>query len=202
MDILYQWTDTPARSLEELLRAAQRSVKLDNTDALGQWVLGWAYSFNGQRDQAMAAARLAVQLDPSFANGHFLLGLLEALTGDPDRGIARIERGMRLSPQDPITSFYLHCIALGHLAAERYEEAVRWEHRSLQQNSDFWLAHATLASSCGHLGRMDEARGALQEMQRRNPGSPSDAFRMIYSLADPDIIERWVDGLRKAGLKE
>jgi adenylate cyclase len=202
MDIFYQWTDSPARSLDELFRAAQRGVKLDNTNARGQWVLAWAYSLKGEADQGVAAAELAVQLDPSSADAQFALGLFLAAKGDPDEGIAHLERAMRLSPQAPVMNFYMHGIAVGHFAAERYEEAVRWEQRSLQRDSDFWIALGTLASSYAHLGRKEEAQTALREMLRRNPEFSLSAVKMIFSVANPAFTESWIDGLRKAGLKE
>jgi adenylate cyclase len=202
MDIFYQWTDSVARSLEELFRVAQRGVKLDNTDARNHWALALAHSLQGQRDQAIAAAELAVQLDPSLAEAHFALGLFLATRGHPDQGVAHLEKAVRLSPQSPVANFYLHGIAVGHFAAGRYEEAVRWEQRSLQRAPDLWIALGTLASSYAHLGRLDEARTALEEMLRRSPEFSLDAVRMVSSFADPAFMERWIDGLRKAGFKE
>jgi adenylate cyclase len=202
MDIFYQWTDSATRSLEELFRVAQQGVKLDKTNARNHWALAWAHSLQGQGDQATAAAELAVRLDPSFADAYFALGVCLVAKGDPDEGIAHIERAMRLSPQAPVMSFYLHGIAVGHFGAERYEEALRWERRCLQRDPDLWIAHGTLASSYAHLGRIDEARTALQEMLRRSPEFSLGAVRMIFSYANPVFTESWIDGLRKAGLKE
>jgi hypothetical protein len=39
-------------------------------------------------------------------------------------------------------------------------------------------------------------------MLRRSPEFSLGAVRMINSFADPAFTERWIDGLRKAGLKE
>jgi adenylate cyclase len=202
MDIFYQWTDSAARSREELFRVAQQGVKLDSTNAMNQWALAWAHSLQGQGDRATAAAELAVQLDPSLADAHFALGMFLTARGDADKGIAHVEKAVRLSPQAPVVNFYLHGIAVGHFGAGRYEEAVRWEQRSLQRDPDLWIAHGTLASSYAHLGRTDEARTALQEMLRRSPEFSLEAVRMIFSYVNPDFTESWIDGLRMAGLKE
>ena len=55
-------------------------------------------------------------------------------------------------------------------------------------------------SIAGHLGRLDEARRALDEIQRRQPeitiGFVQDHTTFTYS----DYMDHFMDGLRKAGL--
>jgi adenylate cyclase len=201
-DIFALWTDSPARSLEELFSAAQKGVKLDSTNARCQWALAWAYSLQYRSDQAITAARLAVQLDPSLADAHFALGLFLMAKGDSGEGIAHLEKAIRLSPQAPIMNFYLHGIAMGHFSAGRYEEAAEWERRSLQRDPDPWIVRGTLASSYAHLGRIEEARRELDEMLRRSPEFSESAVKLIFSFANPAVNERWLDGLRKAGFKD
>jgi adenylate cyclase len=198
-DNLRQWTDSPARSLAEQFEAAEKCVRLDNTDALGHWALAWAYSLRGQRDQAIATAELAVELLPSFPPGHQALGLFLIMTGRHDEGIAHQEKAIRLSPRSTLTSYCMHCISLGHFGAGRYEKSVEWEQRALQLTPDYWISLGTLASSYAHLGRMEEAHSTLEKMLRSNPEYSEDAFRMIFSIAEADYVERWLGGIRKAG---
>jgi adenylate cyclase len=200
--LMNQWTDNPARSIEELKAAARRSVALDNTDPLGQLTLGWAYMFEGQRDKAEAAFERALQLNPSMAGAYFILGVNLARWGRPDEAIEKLERAILLSPQDPAMHFYLYAVSLAHFVAERYEEAVAWAHKSLQNRGDYSLALATLAASLSHLGRLDQAQGTVQELLRLNPEFSLTGVRQFLQAADPDHLERYVDGLRKAGLKE
>jgi adenylate cyclase len=201
-DIFFRWTDSPARSLDDMFREAHQCVKLDNSDALGHTWLAWGYSLKGQGDQAIAAADLAVRLAPSAPWAHLALGVFLSAGHDPAEGILHIEKAMRLSPRDPSLPFQLSAIAGGHFAARRYEEAVEWARRSLQQKPDLWTARGALASSLAHLGRMDEARNALAEMLRHSPEFSTDSVQMIFSFATPDFTGRWLEGLRKAGLKE
>jgi adenylate cyclase len=200
--LMNQWTDSPARSIEELKAAARRSVALDNTDPFGQLTLGWAYVFEGQRDKAKAAFERALQLNPSFSTGYFILGLYLARWGRPDEAIEKLERAIRLSPQDPNMHYYLYGVAVAHFVAERYEEAVSWAQRSLQNRGDYSLGLATLAASLSHLGRLDQAQGTVQELLRSNPEFSLTGVRLFLPAADPDFVERYLDGLRKAGLKE
>jgi pentatricopeptide repeat protein len=198
-DNLQQWTDSPARCLAEQLRTAEKCIQLDNTHPYGHHALAWAYSLTGQREKALAAAELAVELLPSFPEGHLVLGLFLIMTGRHDEGIAHQEKALRLSPRSRFASMFIHCTSLGHFGAGRYEKSVEFEHRALQLTPDYWISLGTLTSSCAHLGRMEEARSTLKRMLRANPEYSEDAFRMIYSIADADFVERWLGGIRKAG---
>jgi adenylate cyclase len=200
-DVLYQWSDSPGRSLDEALRAAQKCAALDHSLAICHVGLAWAYSLRGQRGEAIAAAETAVRLNPSSSDAHFPLGLFLALTGRPEDGIAHVEKAIRLSPQDPLMGFILNCIALAHFAAGRYEQAVEWEQRSLGRNPDYCIAHGTLAASHAHLGHAEAARAALQEMLRRNSEFSADTFKTVFAFADPSFTASWLDGVHKAGLE-
>jgi adenylate cyclase len=90
-----------------------------------------------------------------------------------------------------------------HFSRGRYEEAVPWLERSRQNSPAFALAYRGLAAAYGQLGRLEEARGALQEDLRLVPDeSISKIKTQISSIADPDFLERYFDGLRKAGVPE
>ena len=92
-------------------------------------------------------------------------------------------------------------MAFAEFAARRYDEAIEWAKRSMEERPDLAMAHRVLAASCAQAGRLEEARAALGEMLRLGPFSAS-TFRATYPAADPDFVERYIDGLRKAGLKE
>jgi adenylate cyclase len=202
LELMNQWTDSPARSIEELSEAARRSVALDNTSPLGQVTLAFAHVFEGQREKAEAAFERALQLSPSYASGYFMLGLYLARWGRPDEAIEKIERAVRLSPQDPMMHFYLYAVAVAHFVAERYEEGVAWAQRSLQDRGDYSLALATLAASLAFLGRVEQAQATVQELLRLVPGFSLTGLKLFLPAADPDFVERYLDGLRKAGLPE
>jgi TolB-like protein/Tfp pilus assembly protein PilF len=198
-DVLYQWSDSPGRSLDEALLAVQRCAALDHSLSICHIGLAWTYSARGQRAEAIAAAETAVRLNPSSSDAHLPLGLFLALTGRPEDGIEHLEKAIRLSPQDPSIGFSLNGIGLAHFAAGRYEQAVEWVQRSLGRNPDYWVAHGTLAASHALLGNADAARTAYEEMLRRNPKFTADAFETVFAFADPSFTASWLEGVRKAG---
>jgi adenylate cyclase len=200
-DVVFQWTDTPAESDSELGQAARRSVELDPNDAQAQMVLSLAYRRSGQPEEMLAAAERAVELDPSFASAHSWLGGFLALQGRLEEGLSSAEKAIRLSPRDPLLWFYFSNLANVHSAARRYEQAAEWARRSILGNPGFPYSRATLAASYAHLGRLDEARAEVEGLLRIQPGL-SISFLRESSLSAPAYRDRYLDGLRKAGLPE
>jgi adenylate cyclase len=200
-DTSFGWTDSPTRSTAELEGAAERCVALDPRDAMCSQVTGFAHRAAGQLGEAIAAFERATQLNPSSSAAHYFLGSSLVFAGRPDKAIASIETAIRLSPHDPMMPFYLSGVGLAHFAAGRYDDAAEWAKRSVGPGSGP-LPPSLLASSYAHLGRLDDARAVLEQLARDEPDySVSDA-ELTLSSAAPSLAERFLDGLRKAGLKE
>jgi adenylate cyclase len=201
-EIFLGWTESPAESTAEMVRAARTSVALDDKYPWAQNYLGIAYRVSGEPEKAIAVIELAIELNPSLASAYYNLGATLALVGRPDEAIPNFEKAIRLSPHDPGMWLFLNGIALAHTAARRFEEAIHWAQRSLQRRPDWLLAHLVLAGGYAQLDRSEEARSALQEALQLQPALSLSAIRMMAPGADPAFIELAVDGLRKAGLKE
>jgi adenylate cyclase len=200
-DMAFQWSDTPAHSTAELMRAARRSVELNANDASAQVILSLAHLRARQPDEMVAAAERAIELDPGHAVAHAWLGGFLASHGRLEEGLASAEKAIRLSPRDPYLWFYFYRLAGVHFNARRYQEAVEWDRRSIRGNPRFPYSRATLAAAYAHLGRLDDARAEVEELLRVQPGF-SLAFMRESSVSDPEYRDHYLDGLRKAGLKE
>jgi adenylate cyclase len=198
-ELIYQWSESPPRSREEALRAAEKSVALDESDSNAHFALGFASSLAGQHERAMTVLQRAIELNPSSAVAHWALGAALTPCGCPDSAIPLIEKAIRLSPHDPWMHEFLFNIAAAHFASGRYEEAVTFAKRSLQSKPEQPGAYRLLAASYGHLGRTEEAKAALDALLRLAPDLSTAQLRVFLPSA---IVERYVEGLRKAGWKE
>ncbi len=88
------------------------------------------------------------------------------------------------------------------LVMGRDEEAAKSAQTAVQRpNAQHW-AYATLSATLGHLGRLQEARAAVDELLKRKPDFSTDFVRkFVYYNKNPDHLERYIEGLKRAGLE-
>ena len=198
-DWRYQWSKDP-QALEWALKAAQKAVALDDSLPLAYMYLGWAYLWKKQYEQAIAEAERAIALDPNFAEGYARFGQILTLAGRPEEGVNLLKKAMSLDPHYPPT--YLFFLGYGYYAMGQYEEAIAALKRSLARNPDHFSPHRALAVIFSELGRKEEARAEVAEMLRISPGVSLEGQRERMCFKDQAVFERYLEGLRKAGLPE
>jgi hypothetical protein len=82
-------------------------------------------------------------------------------------------------------------------------EAVECAKQSIAQGAPLYTAWLVLAASHAHLGEIEEAQAALREGETRTSVTlTATELSRMFSYFDPDFLERYIDGLRKAGLPE
>ena len=77
--------------------------------------------------------------------------------------------------------------------------------RSIEANRNYPLAHFLFAATLVHLGRLDEARAAMQAGLVLNPSFTVTRYRAGAPSDNPTFLtqrERVLDGMRKAGVPE
>ncbi len=116
--------------------------------------------------------------------------------------VTQINKAIRLSPRDPFMVYWFGHLGLAAFTKERYEDASEWGLKAIQVNPKFPGGHRLLASSYGQLGRMDEAATELKELLFLMPGMTSDDVRKQVPFKKASDIERYIEGLRKAGLPD
>jgi TolB-like protein/cytochrome c-type biogenesis protein CcmH/NrfG len=196
-ETIYRWSESPEQSSADALRFAEKSFALDEEDPSALSALGFSCSLTGQR--AIAILERAIHLNPSSALAHWALGAALTPAGRPDEAIPMLHKAIRLSPHDPWMHEFQFNLGAAHFLAERYQEAVTWGNRSLQLKPDQPGVYRLLAASYGHLGQTEEARRALDVLLRLMPDFSSAHLRFFLP---PAIVERYLDGLRKAGWEE
>lgn len=189
--------------IEEALRASRSAVSLDNQDCMNLCVLGRVHAFRHDYEEAIALLVEAVALNPSFAQAHYALGCTMIWSGRPRDGIVHIDRAAELSPRDPHLSSFHAARALAHIDLGALDEAVDDARRATRvPNAKSW-PHMMLTASLGLLGRQEEAGRALSRLLEKAPGYTLGAARAdFFFCADETLIERCLDGLRRAGLDD
>jgi Flp pilus assembly protein TadD len=96
---------------------------------------------------------------------------------------------------------YLLALGIAYNVARRCEEALAPLKRALALEPNYAPAHINLAICYAELGRLEEARAEAAEIRRLVPNFSAEVLRRRIPFKDPADIERFVDGLRQAGLK-
>lgn len=195
----YQWSPG-ADALDLAYKTGKKAVELDDTSPLAHTYLGWAHLWRREHKQAIAEVERAIALDPNFAEGYARLGEILNLAGRPEEGVKLLEAAMRLDPHYPPT--YLFFLGYGYYAMGRYDDAIAALKRSLARNPDHFSPHRTLAVIFSELGRIDEARAEVIEMLRISPNATLSGQKKRMPFRDELVLEKYMNGLRKAGLPE
>lgn len=198
-EINYQYTDDPAAAQEKATQAANRAVALDKNDAMALVAQGFSCALKKQYARAVIALERAIEVNPSSAMAFWALGVAMTRVAKPDDGIPMIEKAIRLSPQDPLMAEFNFAIGAAHFVAGRYEEAVEFAQESLSIRPTQPGAYRMLAAAYGHLGQVDKAKPALEQMAKLAPGM-SEAY--LRSFLPDSVVESYMEGLALAGWQD
>jgi tetratricopeptide (TPR) repeat protein len=181
---------------------AVRAVALDDCDSWAQAALGYLAMMERRTEESIAAFRRAVELNPNSATAHGDLSRALAFAGHDREAIAHAEDAIRLSPMDPDMALFLGGIAVAHYGAGRYAEAVRISEQISRLRPGFQGAQRLHCASLAQAGRIDEARSYLEVVRREQPQLSLDWIKASVPYQTPQLMERFLEGMRKAGLGE
>ena len=200
--LTFGWAGDADEILTTAYEAARRAVELDENNAEAHVALGWVSVRMHKLDSAVAACRHALELNPSLAIAEGVLAIVLSWRGDDDEAILHAEKAERLSPRDPIYSLWSFAHTVAEFGAGRYEQAVEWANKTIEATPEFPGAWRYLAAGLAHLGRIEEACAAIDQVLHLVPHDNIRLLRKILPSVRPERLERFLDGLRKAGLPE
>jgi adenylate cyclase len=156
--------DDPEACRNRAVALAHRALEVAHDDpvalANGAYALA---SFGEDPRQMMALVDRALALNPSYARGWYASGYLHLLAGDAEAAIERIEKSLRLSPRDYV-GVPLIIIGCAHFVARRFELAIENFSVVVRQIPAFPATYRMLAASYAHLGKLDEAHTAIEQL--------------------------------------
>ena len=169
--------------------------------------LGLVYMWTRRATEGIARCEHALELDRNLPNAHFLIGYGKLFVGHGEETESHIAQAMRLSPRDAMVYMWRATIGVAKAGLGEYEQASTWFRRSIEANPNFPHAHFFLASALARLGRLDEAHSAVKAGLALNPAYTVSSNRAVWTRVSGDPtylagIERFFDGLRKAGVPE
>ncbi len=198
--LVYGHSDAPQSDRDEALSAARTAVELDGEDASAHCTLGRVHYARREHDQAISELQLALELNPSLAWAHYGIGAALVFSGRAREALPSLDAAIKLSPRDPNMGSFLVRTADAHLFMQENDEAVAWARKALREPGFQWSRYAVLLSALGHLDRPEEAKSVLEDFQPQRPDFSVDFVRTTHLISDPDDMDHYLDGLRKAGV--
>ena len=198
--LVYGHSDAPQSDRDEALSAARTAVELDGEDASAHCTLGRVHYARREHDQAISELQLALELNPSLAWAHYGIGAALVFSGRAREALPSLDAAIKLSPRDPNMGSFLVRTADAHLFMQENDEAVAWARKALREPGFQWSRYAVLLSALGHLDRPEEAKRVLEDFQPQRPDFSVDFVRTTHLISDPDDMDHYLDGLRKAGV--
>jgi adenylate cyclase len=196
--IYVQWANNRAPGeLERALASARRALALDENDSRCHRILMPIYTQLRQHDRAEFHSDRSIALNPNDALAAlYRAGLLRHL-GRAEEGIEWARKAMRLNPYHP--NWYWDALAFVLHSAGHYAEALDAYSRIAERPSFY---HAYVAACHAELGQMDEAqRHAALALQAR-PDFSVSAWGQRLAYKNEADLQRFLDGMHKAGLPE
>ena len=198
-DARYAWSKSRRESTDRALELAKKAIALGDPAATGPFLLSYIYRQKRQYEKSIAEIERVIDLNPNSAAAYaHLAGRLYAV-GRGEEAVASAKKAMRLNPISPW--YYFYWLGLGHWVMGQYEEAIAAYKKMLHLRPTSLVAHIVLTTSYSLLGRDEEARAEAAEVLRLNPKFSVDKYAKRLPFKNQALTERYVDGLRKAGLK-
>jgi TolB-like protein len=195
------WIDGP-KGLDRGHQNATRAIELDNRDPWSQIAVGYWALMEKRTEEAIAAFHRAVAFNPNSAFGRFHLSHGLAFAGQDREAIEQAEDAIRLSPLDPMIAQFRGAIAVAHYVAGRYADALYYTTEAARLSPGFQGAHRLRCASLAQSGRIEEARALLAIVCREQPRLSAAWIRANVPYQTPELMERFLEGMRMAGLQE
>jgi TolB-like protein len=181
---------------KEALANAQTATELDANDYRGHWVLAGIYSYQKKLQKSLSSIGRALRSNPNDAD---LLCWSSGIFLHAERtetALAMCQKAIRLNPNCP--DWYWWELGQVYFQQGRYEETLE----TLEKMTQLGQACRLAAAAAAHLGRSNEAQEYAAAFLRIVPNFSLQEFEATEPFQNPEELERYVSGLRLAGLPE
>jgi len=179
---------------------AQRAFALDPTSVYATRALANIYLFTHRIDDAVAMLEQLLKSNPGNSSVLVRLGDVYTYAGQPERGIKLLSQ---VNQVDPRYSGIGHAfMGRGLLLLNRREEAIAELKTCILLAPGFRPCREVAAVAYAEMDRLDEARAEATEAHRLDPEFTLTSAPEVLPFKNPQDRQRFLDGLRKAGLPE
>ncbi|MCH7795441.1 MAG: tetratricopeptide repeat protein [Proteobacteria bacterium] len=177
-------------------------MSADDKDPFAHFALGRVLTMQGDFEAAIAELEKAIDLNPNLALAYYGLGFALTWSGRAREALPHFHKAIRQSPHDPALWSFETMTGFAHIQLGEYAEAVEWLRKGARHpNSGFW-ANLSLAVAFVEQEESGKVRAAMDAALELQPDLSVTAVAAMLGSLHPDWKDRYLDGLRKAGLPE
>ncbi len=178
---------------------ARRAIEADPSDADPHAALAHVMWLAGDNAGASEHVSIALARNPYSPWANLVNGLALGANGNLREGRDALLTALRLNPRDQTNKITARQIAPTYYFEQNYLRAIDTARGAISLDPEFSGPYRWLAAALGQLGRIDEARDALNKAI----GSSHQTFALYARSCPPwfrpEHHEHMLDGLRKAG---
>jgi tetratricopeptide (TPR) repeat protein len=198
-------TDDRGARLAAAEASLTKVLSLAPEHPLAHRLLGGVHIQTNRAALGTAHCERALALDRNLADARVGIGLAKYFIGRGEETERHVNEAFRLSPRDTLAPGWMLIAGAAKLLIGAYEDAVARLRRSIELNRNYPTAHFFLAAALAHLGRLEEARSAVQAGLALFPGFTIRRYRAAAPSDNPTFLaqrERLYEGMHKAGVPE
>lgn len=164
---------------EGAARLYTRAAELEPGAGFDHYLYAFFLAFRNDKEGALRAAQEGRRLDPLDIMGFITEAVMLAYNGNFDAALPLAEQAIELDPQFPEG---YHIAGYLHLGREEWEQAAERLSRAVDLSHRGSWPVAKLGCALAHLGRTDEARALLQELESRAETDPTICAPAVATL--------------------
>jgi adenylate cyclase len=189
------WSEDRANSLKKAEEFAKKELALAD-DFDGHWSLATVYWNQGKFDESFSEYEEATKLNPNDPDLAAEMGEAMVYGGEPAVAIEKIKGAISRNPETPY--WYWWNLGRAYYMAKQYKNAIEAIAKISDPPLDVLLI---TAASKAQLGNLEAAKSDMSAFAKYDP-EWSIAKSAEYFYRKDNDRQHWLEGLRKAGLKE
>jgi adenylate cyclase len=202
-DMFFGTSESPQRSIQEGIELAKKAISLDETNGVAYGQLGLLYIRLKEYERAVEQAEKGAPLGPNNFETNRMAAQVLARAGNVKAALPLLDNAIRLNPL-PRYTFLIAAGSIYH-QAKSYEKALETYKKAAQLEPKNTGGYVGMAATNSLMGRMEEARAAIVELNRVDPNYSLEQVRKTLRLRgdrDQEPVNRFIEGLKMAGLPD
>lgn len=188
------------QALDLAFDSARSAISLDQSSASAYELLGRVHLRRGHHPQAIETLERAIALNPNMAEGYASLADALTFSGRAAEAVPLVEKAMRLDPfYPPQFDMYL---GRALYFDKRFEQAKSPLETCVARAPRFRPCYMYLAPVYAELGRVADARRAVDSLLEVSPGFAIDRSVRQHLPFTDEAMRFYVDGLGRAGVPD